>query len=220
MTDEEREKQKQYARTYREANPDKVRASQRRWRDARKKWGLEHPIEALEIAKRFRRKEYERHKVYRKTHEVQVREARRKWRANNRDRARAYERKYYALNREKFRAKHRAYAQQHPSKVKATNAKQRERYKPVQAAINALKLKMGCCDCGYNTNPVALDFDHVRGKKTFNVCYLTYNLKRALAEIEKCELRCANCHRIATHNRRRAKQTEVPATPLPSLELE
>ena len=59
-----------------------------------------------------------------------------------------------------------------------------------------------CCDCG-ESDPVVLDFDH-RGDKTFEIAAaLTY--KRwdvILAEIEKCGVVCANCHRRRTAARR------------------
>lgn len=61
-----------------------------------------------------------------------------------------------------------------------------------------------CVDCG-NDNPIVLDFDHVRGKKVNNVSRMVakcLSWQSILDEIDKCEVRCANCHRIVTHNRR------------------
>lgn len=56
-----------------------------------------------------------------------------------------------------------------------------------------------CVDCG-ESDPVVLDFDHVRGKKRFNVAYMirTYPWSAVLKEIAKCVVRCANCHRRKT----------------------
>lgn len=57
-----------------------------------------------------------------------------------------------------------------------------------------------CVDCG-ETDPVVLQFDHVRGEKNFNVSEMfaaRRPLKAIKAEIEKCEVRCANCHAIKT----------------------
>lgn len=60
-----------------------------------------------------------------------------------------------------------------------------------------------CVDCGED-DPIVLDFDHVLGEKEFTISKLV-NRKASwgnvLAEIAKCEVRCANCHR-----RRTAKQ--------------
>ena len=75
-----------------------------------------------------------------------------------------------------------------------------------RSMLSTLKLELGCADCGYAEDPVALDFDHRLGaEKSFNVGQsMTRNLEEVLAEVEKCDVRCANCHRIATHNRRTA----------------
>lgn len=60
-----------------------------------------------------------------------------------------------------------------------------------------------CLDCG-ESDPVVLDFDHVRGVKVCNISAMVTQkatLKRIAEEIEKCEVRCANCHRRATARR-------------------
>jgi hypothetical protein len=57
-----------------------------------------------------------------------------------------------------------------------------------------------CIDCG-EPDPVVLDFDHVRGKKKNSVSNLVrggYSIASIQSEIEKCEVRCANCHRRKT----------------------
>ncbi len=62
-----------------------------------------------------------------------------------------------------------------------------------------------CVDCGEN-DPIVLDFDHIRDK-TADVSTLVHNghpWQRILDEIAKCEVRCANDHRRATHRRRLA----------------
>ncbi len=67
-----------------------------------------------------------------------------------------------------------------------------------------MKLDAGCTDCGYNAAPEALDFDHVRGDKKRNVSSCK-TIQSALDEAEKCEVVCANCHRIRTLDRMRDK---------------
>jgi hypothetical protein len=62
-------------------------------------------------------------------------------------------------------------------------------------------MKHPCVDCG-ETDPVVLDFDHVEpAKKLFSISN-GVSAKRTtaalLTEIEKCEVRCANCHRRRT----------------------
>jgi hypothetical protein len=60
-----------------------------------------------------------------------------------------------------------------------------------------------CVDCG-ETNKVVLEFDHVRGSKSGNISSmmsLGVNLDTIKKEIEKCDVRCANCHKIITAKR-------------------
>lgn len=62
-----------------------------------------------------------------------------------------------------------------------------------------------CIDCGCN-DPRVLEFDHVRGKKKDNVSNLVsrkYPISTIEAEIAKCDVRCANCHRIRHCKKRR-----------------
>jgi hypothetical protein len=69
--------------------------------------------------------------------------------------------------------------------------------------VNRYKVEKGCVDCGYNQSPVALDLDHL-GDKYKNVSDMIqtgYGLARIMKEVAKCEVRCANCHRIVTQQR-------------------
>lgn len=58
-------------------------------------------------------------------------------------------------------------------------------------------------DCGNSFPPYVMDFDHVRGEKLGNVSSMCNNrpLTTIMKEIEKCDLVCANCHRIRTQKR-------------------
>jgi hypothetical protein len=61
-----------------------------------------------------------------------------------------------------------------------------------------------CVDCG-ERDPVVLEFDHVRGEKTYEISTLSWrqvSWERILEEIAKCEVRCANCHRRKTAKQR------------------
>lgn len=60
-----------------------------------------------------------------------------------------------------------------------------------------------CVDCG-ERDPVVLEFDHVRGDKKYIVSRMVidgYGLENIGAEVEKCEVRCASCHRRVTAKR-------------------
>lgn len=57
-----------------------------------------------------------------------------------------------------------------------------------------------CVDCS-ESNPIVLEFDHVRGQKRMAVSEMAtrgYKIEAIMAEIEKCEVRCGNCHRRKT----------------------
>lgn len=70
------------------------------------------------------------------------------------------------------------------------------------AYVNTLKAAP-CSDCGGTFPPCAMDFDHVRGEKRRGIAAAIGRSRAALLrELEKCELVCANCHRIRTHIRR------------------
>ena len=61
-----------------------------------------------------------------------------------------------------------------------------------------------CVDCG-ERDTVVLEFDHVSGEKKWIVARMVgHDIKTIELEIEKCEVRCANCHAIATARRKGA----------------
>ena len=89
---------------------------------------------------------------------------------------------------------------QHLAKTKERHAARRN---AIRETILKYKQSHPCVDCG-ETDPVVLDFDHV-GEKSFGICSAIPRLippEKVLVEIEKCEVRCANCHRRMTHKRR------------------
>lgn len=78
-----------------------------------------------------------------------------------------------------------------------------------------------CTDCGGRFHPVAMDFDHRDPiEKLFVISKGPKKLELVLAEIAKCDLVCANCHRVRTwtkghHTTRRDSPSKVePAPPL------
>ena len=84
--------------------------------------------------------------------------------------------------------------------IEASRVKSRIKTAKVRAEripwINAIKLENGCVDCGYREHPAALQFDHRdRATKLFTIAKgLTRSKRAILAEIAKCDVRCANCH--------------------------
>lgn len=84
------------------------------------------------------------------------------------------------------------------------NKKQKAKIKQI---IDRAKAGKPCADCARLLPPYVMDFDHVRGVKRFNISGShVYGEKAVLAEIAKCELVCANDHRIRTHERKVARR--------------
>jgi hypothetical protein len=77
----------------------------------------------------------------------------------------------------------------------------------LRGRIQEYKMKRGCLDCGYNSHPEALEFDHLPGsKKLFKISdapSLGKTWSEIQAEASKCQVVCANCHRIRTVSRRK-----------------
>ena len=72
--------------------------------------------------------------------------------------------------------------------------------------MRGIKTKAGCKDCGYNENPVALQFDHIADDKEFTISGRSSASRvRLQREMDKCEVVCSNCHHIRTHIRGQVK---------------
>ena len=77
-----------------------------------------------------------------------------------------------------------------------------------RAMMNKIKTDKGCEMCGYNANPVALQFDHIdpatklvsaTGRRVTPSSMLGYSQAMILSEIAKCRILCANCHAIHSY---------------------
>ena len=99
----------------------------------------------------------------------------------------------------------REYCRLHYNKNKERHNRRRRRNQARYVERNR-SLAMGyltnhpCVDCG-ESDPCVLDFDHVRDVKASNVSELIgqgWSWRKISIEIEKCEVRCANCHRRKT----------------------
>jgi len=98
---------------------------------------------------------------------------------------RQYSREWYALNRSK-----------HIARVGSNRVVARRR---AAAFVAAHLTEHPCVDCG-EADLRVLDFDHLRDK-TAEISRLINagaTNERLRAEIAKCEVRCANCHRRRT----------------------
>lgn len=124
-------------------------------------------------------------------------ERHRKRRAENPEAVRQYFREYHAKNIEKIA----------PGK-KVSRAKS---LKTAQDFVCSEKNKP-CTDCGHIYPSDVMEFDHIGNDKSFNIAVAVRNgmsIERIKKEIAKCELVCANCHRIRTMNRRNKIMVDV-----------
>jgi len=97
--------------------------------------------------------------------------------------------------------------QKNSGKYKEASKKSRERR---YAKLVEIKDKP-CMDCGIKYPACVMEFDHVDDNKISNISNLMLksSWQVILEEIEKCELVCANCHRLRTFNRLKNKQYQV-----------
>ncbi len=117
--------------------------------------------------------------------------------------------------RDCFRSYFEARGDLHREQVERSVAKRRI------AARSLLKLRLqaGCADCGAD-DPLVLEFDHLGDEKTGDVSQMAWagkGAERILAELEKCEVVCVNCHKRRTYSRMpscwRLAPTEILAHP-------
>ena len=95
----------------------------------------------------------------------------------------------------------KAYQKEHYKKNKSSYAeKQTKRRHDLRDFIKQAKDKP-CADCKESFPYFVMDFDHL-SDKSFSIAEaanIGYSRKRIQEEIDKCEVVCANCHRIRTH---------------------
>ena len=106
----------------------------------------------------------------------------------------------------KDESERRKYQKKYHKKWYANNkvkrfAEIKKRERVIKDQFLEYKSKKKCERCE-ESHPRALDFHHMRNKK-LNISTMSsdgYSLKSIMAEIEKCRILCANCHRIEHYN--------------------
>lgn len=79
--------------------------------------------------------------------------------------------------------------------------KQKARLDTIREFLNVYLDNKVCNHCGDNRK-VVLEFHHIRNKE-FNLAdSIRKSIPKIKKELEKCEILCANCHRIVTANER------------------
>lgn len=117
-----------------------------------------------------------------------------------------YASRYYKCRCDLCRAAATEYQRQRrlrrPDVVARNLVKVNERRKELRNFTNELKSSNPCTDCGLFYPPYVMQYDHLDSStKEFGIATLP-SKERIIEEIAKCELVCANCHAIRTHNRR------------------
>jgi hypothetical protein len=113
--------------------------------------------------------------------------------------------KWYLVNKSKKDAQNTAWRKANQERFTRLQVEwQRKRLQQ----ISEIKLERGCAQCGYRGHPAALHFDHLpEYEKSFTISQRTHRKwSTIVAEMEKCQVLCANCHAIQTAARHQEKQ--------------
>jgi hypothetical protein len=100
---------------------------------------------------------------------------------------------------QKSRERYAANREHHMQVIKKRNKKYKQE---IDELVRSLKSNTACADCKKKYHWYQMDFDHVKGNKDKAVSVMVgqkVSKNRILKEIEKCELVCANCHRLRTY---------------------
>lgn len=93
-------------------------------------------------------------------------------------------RRHYELNKEAYIERNKKYRNE------------------IRVFIQNIKEKQSCLDCDVSYPYYVMDFDHLENKLGgINFFASTGRIGALKKEIKKCEVVCANCHRIRTYQR-------------------
>lgn len=126
--------------------------------------------------------------AYKQRNKVRVDAANKAYRAREREAIRERDKK--------FRVTHQGYVKEYAKRYYQTSQ---------QEKIQFLRLikQQPCTDCGQCYPYYVMDFDHVAGEKVAGVGEMRlYSWDKLFAEVLKCEVVCANCHRERTHGKK------------------
>ena len=128
----------------------------------------------------------------------------------SREAKRAYDRERYAnADKTKIMQQRRDYYEANKEKVLARTRAWTLKRLAGNRELVEFKKNVPCMDCGNSFPTCAMDFDHRPDEdKSMNISVLMRNWKVSesalLKEIDKCDVVCANCHRIRTTARLKA----------------
>lgn len=180
MAYKDKEKSREYQRQYRVKNREKLLKQMKQYYGDNKAKFAE-----------YRKKYYEDHKeeLCQKSSINHV-----KNRDRNLNRMRSYGEKYYEDNKESLLEKNKQHVKLHRERY---TRKQKLYRQKRQDWLWELKCGLCCVKCG-ESHPACLDFHHTDPKNKdglISKLIARASMDRVIAEIEKCETLCANCHR-------------------------
>lgn len=101
------------------------------------------------------------------------------------------------------KVKNAEYYKRTPEKNPARIASRKAAIQRAKEYVWSVLIGSECVDCG-ESDPIVLEFDHVRGQKLGAISVMVCNglgVEKISSEIDKCDIRCANCHRRVTAKR-------------------
>ena len=120
---------------------------------------------------------------------------------------------YYTYCKECYKKRGRLYYQNHKEKQRTLSNRRRIQYRLTRRALMTQLKNKPCADCGKCYPPYVMDFDHHEDEcKLGSISNLVnrnfISLKSLREEIGKCDVVCANCHRMRTFARMK-KEPEI-----------
>ena len=113
-------------------------------------------------------------------------------------------------HRLRTRKQHREWLATRAPSVARRTVEKRERWRYDADVLDRMR-SVPCADCGGVFAQCSMDFDH-RDPSTKLRAVMgmisNFGLDRILAEVAKCDIVCANCHRLRTFQRRSASAAE------------
>lgn len=94
----------------------------------------------------------------------------------------------------------KTYYKNNPRSINESSKRRRKLIRDLVVSVKSVP----CKDCGIKYPWYVMDFDHVKGKKKFVLSVAASKFRSITtvkAEIAKCEVVCANCHRERTFQR-------------------
>jgi hypothetical protein len=106
-------------------------------------------------------------------------------------------------HRLRSRARHRVWLASRAPAVSPRIDAQRARWRHHADILDQLR-SVPCADCGGRFAQCAMDFDHRDPSTKLGVVTRMINAsyRRMMVEVAKCDIVCANCHRLRTFERR------------------